>query len=88
MIPKIGKKHLSISFKDKENNIECVIEDNGVGNPALKPENNQRISRGMSITSKRINALTKFTNQELVQVESLNKNDSTGTKVTILIPKD
>jgi len=88
LMPKKGEKHLAITFKEKGNAIECVIEDNGIGMCNSGAENNKRISRGMSITSKRINALKKFTDQQLVKIESVNKKGDTGTKVTILIPKD
>ncbi|MGN7514190.1 MAG: tetratricopeptide repeat-containing sensor histidine kinase [Allomuricauda sp.] len=87
LMPKKGSKHLTITFNDKGNHMECVIEDNGLGiikSNAAKDHN--RISRGMYLTEKRINALKGFSNQDLVKVENLNNN--TGTRVTILIPKD
>ncbi len=88
LMPKDGKKELSIAFNDKMEYVQCIIEDNGVGidtQPAKKIS--KRPSRGMSITAGRINALKKFSNEELVNVESLNDGDKTGTRVTILIPK-
>lgn len=88
LIPKKGAKHLTVAFSDKGKNIECVIEDNGIGFQKLKPENKNKISRGMSITEKRINALKNVSDQELVKIEKLNEKGTTGTKVTILIPKD
>mgnify|MGYP003138736399 FL=1 len=42
----------------------------------------------MSITAKRIEALKKISNEELVTVENLNNGKKTGTKVTIFIPKE
>lgn len=85
LLPKKGPKNLQISFKDQKEYIVCTIEDNGVGFQESSKKNVEKgPSRGMSITSKRINALEKFSNQELVTVENLKE----GTKVTILIPKE
>ena len=87
LMPKTGDKKLTVSFKDIDNYIECIIEDNGVGITKPKKKEVKNISRGMSITGKRINALKKFCDQELVKVEDLNTDGFSGTKVTILIPK-
>ncbi|MHA7830001.1 MAG: sensor histidine kinase [Flagellimonas sp.] len=87
LMPKTGDKKLTVSFKDIDNYIECIIEDNGVGITKPKKKEVKNISRGMSITGKRINALKKFSDQELVKVEDLNTDGFSGTKVTILIPK-
>ncbi len=89
LMPKKGPKKLSISFMDKKGYIGCVVEDNGVGfSPKVNHWKSKSPSRGMSITSKRIDALKKFSNEELLKVENLNNGENTGTKVTILIPKD
>ncbi len=87
LMPKTGDKKLTVSFKDIDNYIECILEDNGVGITKPKKKEVKNISRGMSITGKRINALKKFCDQELVKVEDLNTDGLSGTKVTILIPK-
>lgn len=89
LLPKEGAKKLSVSFNDKKNHIESIIEDNGVGfNSSKKQQNKREKSRGMSITAKRIEALKKFSNEELVKIENLNNGKETGTRVTILIPKE
>ena len=89
LLPKEGSKKLSISFQDEKEHVVCVIEDNGIGMNNKKSKTaSETISRGMSITAKRIEALKKFSSQELVTVENLDKNGHTGTRVTILIPKD
>jgi sensor histidine kinase YesM len=84
LMPKEGEKKLKIIFNDKDEYIECIIEDNGVG-ITKKSEGTtiQRPSRGMSITAKRIEMLKRFSDQELVTIENLEN----GTRVTILIPK-
>ncbi|GLU44965.1 tetratricopeptide repeat protein [Allomuricauda sp. NBRC 101325] len=89
LMPKEGAKQLNLYFNDSPEFIECIIEDNGVGIISNKRNNqSDRISRGMSITEKRIESLTKFTNLDLVQIENLNHGTNTGTRVTILIPKE
>src|SRR5690606_25515198 len=71
LLPKVGPKRLQISFNDRSDHIECVIEDNGVGlNPKPNEDKEKRTSRGMSITERRINALKKFSDQELIKVEN------------------
>ena len=88
LMPKDGSKNLTISFNDKMDFVECTIEDDGVGVPPKpKKEKVTRPSRGMSITAKRIAALEKFSNRELLTIESLKKGSKNGTRVTILIPK-
>ncbi|WP_136465372.1 tetratricopeptide repeat-containing sensor histidine kinase [Flagellimonas onchidii] len=89
LMPKLGEKKLSISFNDKTEYMECVIEDNGVGiNANTRQTKSKATSRGMSITAKRIDNLKRFADQKLLKVENLNSETRTGTKVTILIPKD
>lgn len=89
LLPQDGPKHLKISFNDKSDHIECIIEDNGVGfNPKSNEDKEKRTSRGMSITEKRINTLRKFSDQELIKIENLGNGTKTGTRVTISIPKD
>ena len=88
LMPKDGPKNLTISFNDKADFIQCTIVDDGVGIPPKpKKEKVTRPSRGMSITAKRIAALEKFSNRELLTIESLKKGPKNGTRVTILIPK-
>ncbi|WP_318344782.1 tetratricopeptide repeat-containing sensor histidine kinase [Flagellimonas baculiformis] len=89
LISKEGPKQLKINFMDRNDHVECSIEDNGVGfNPKSNEGKEKRTSRGMSITEKRINALKKFSNQELIKIENLSNGKETGTRVTIIIPKD
>ncbi len=89
LLPKEGPKKLSVSFENEKDHVVCIIEDNGVGIDTQKNQNKStKQSRGMSITAKRIEALKKFSNEELVKVENLKNGKETGTKVTILIPKE
>lgn len=88
LMPKQGSKELSIAFNDKNDFVECIIMDNGIGINTDKKQGESGIpSRGMSITAKRIENLKRFTSEKLIKIENLNKGTATGTKVTILIPK-
>lgn len=88
LMPKEGNKELKVSFTDKETNIECVIEDNGAGLTQTEARKSNRISRGMSITERRIQALKQHSAQQLVKIENLSDENRSGTRVTILIPKE
>ncbi len=87
LIPKGGKKHLLIAFEDSKEYIKCVIQDNGVGRNE-SGSNEEHISRGMSVTEQRIQALEK-TNYQMVIIEDLKDNGRpAGTRVTVAIPKN
>lgn len=89
LMPKQGSKELLIAFNDKNDFVECIIMDNGIGiNTDKKQGESGTPSRGMSITAKRIENLKRFTSEKLIKIENLNKGTATGTKVTILIPKN
>ena len=89
LMPKEGKKELSITFNDKIKYVECIIEDNGVGINAKTTNKRPNMpSRGMSITAERIEKLKRLSTEELINVENLNDGPQTGTRVTILIPKN
>ncbi|GAB4516117.1 MAG: hypothetical protein Tsb004_25640 [Allomuricauda sp.] len=88
LMPKEGNKELKVSFSDKGDDIECVIEDNGVGLTQTEARKSNRISRGMSITERRIQALKQHSAQQLVKIENLSDKNRSGTRVTILIPKE
>ncbi|WP_298789365.1 tetratricopeptide repeat protein [uncultured Allomuricauda sp.] len=89
LMPKEGKKELSITFNDKMKYVECIIEDNGVGINAKTTNKRPNMpSRGMSITAERIEKLKRLSAEELINIKSLNDGTVTGTRVTILIPKN
>nr|WP_299172669.1 tetratricopeptide repeat protein [uncultured Allomuricauda sp.] len=89
LMPKEGKKELSITFNDKMKYVECIIEDNGVGiNTKTTNKRPNMPSRGMSITAERIEKLKRLSAEELINITSLNDGTVTGTRVTILIPKN
>lgn len=89
---KDGNKVLVVSFKIDDDFLICTIDDNGVGRQAtkrIKQNNDQRKSRGMEVTQKRINALyadEKEKNRLNIKDKVDEKGNALGTKVTIKIP--
>lgn len=84
---------ISISFKKKNSQLVCVIEDNGVGRKAsmsYKTSNTVEYqSKGMSLTSKRIEALNKKNNEKIemkVEDAATGAHLHAGTKVTVTFP--
>ncbi|MBS4063870.1 MAG: histidine kinase [Chitinophagaceae bacterium] len=95
-----GVRHLSdnsgvieISFSKKENELICIISDNGIGRMASLNKKTENVieyqSRGMEITMKRIHALNKKNKQNIsATVEDLYDatGKAAGTKVKVTLP--
>ncbi len=84
---------LIISFTRTENMFTCTVEDNGSGiNSEKSKSNSGHISRGMSITDRRvdlINLLNKSTKQKMtVEVKDISRlrPGETGTQVILKFP--
>ncbi|MFK5856292.1 MAG: histidine kinase, partial [Bacteroidota bacterium] len=90
--PKIGKGRLTLEFILKNDKIFCFIEDNGIGREAAqkaKKTSPNHISKGVEITRKRLDSITKNNNKgNLLVIKDLTNDDnkSTGTRVELLIP--
>lgn len=85
---------VKISISKKEEDLQCVIEDNGIGRTkaeeikAQKPTNHKR-SMGMQITQDRIEIINKLYNMNAsVEIHDLTDADGNakGTKVELTIP--
>ncbi len=90
---KSDKGSLRVSLQDKEEHILCTVEDNGVGRKraAQLKKQKKHISRGMSVTKRRLELLNRDKkNKTLVDVMDLYDQDQcvAGTKVEIIIPLD
>lgn len=89
LIHKQGEKILEINFHQENDNLICVIEDNGVGRERsveLKTINRtKKQSMGMKITEERLHLLQTKAD---IMIEDLKDADGkgTGTKITITIP--
>ena len=93
LVPKKDNCFLSIRFsKISEYKLLCVVEDNGVGRKYCERVKQERGSShrsyGMSITKKRLETLTKISNDDFnVEVVDLydDNGNAKGTKVNIII---
>ncbi len=90
---KKSKGHISIRFKSKGNYIMYEVEDDGVGRDKardiLSRQNKNHKSLATAITLERIQVLNKKLKKKIslyVQDLSNSKNESSGTKVQIIIP--
>ncbi len=92
VIKKLTNGEIHISLNMFNNTIVYTIEDNGIGRTKsneLKKGNENHKSYGTEITEERINCLRKkYGSQISYQIEDLynEKNQATGTRVTIKIP--
>jgi len=85
------KGHLKVKLQDGEEHILCTVEDDGVGREkaAQLKKGRNYISRGMNVTSRRLELLNRNKkNKTLVEVADLYDQDRqvVGTKVEIKIP--
>jgi tetratricopeptide (TPR) repeat protein/two-component sensor histidine kinase len=94
LMTKQGDRKLVLSFHDRDEEILCTVEDNGVGREAAAAEKKRRgrleVSRGLSVTEQRLALLEKNLDYKAsVQFEDLKDEEGTpaGTRVTIRIPK-
>ena len=85
---------VKISITKKDEDLQCVIEDNGIGRAkaaeikAQKPTNHKR-SMGMQITQDRIEIINKLYNMNAsVQIHDMTDAGGVakGTKVELTIP--
>lgn len=93
LIPKKEDCFLNIVFsKISENKLLCIVEDNGVGrkySEKMKRESGtSHKSYGMSVTRRRLETLTKISNDDFnVEIVDLydDNGNATGTRVNIVI---
>lgn len=93
LVPKKDDCFLSIRFsKLSDNKLLCVVEDNGVGRKHSEKTKQEKgashKSYGMSITRRRLETLTKISNDDFsVEVVDLydDKGVASGTRVNIII---
>jgi len=84
--------YISISFAKKENELICIVEDNGIGiEESLKKKENIRHEQSIGIANikQRISLLNeKYKLQSRVTIEDKSSlpNKGTGTIVTLHLP--
>lgn len=89
--PKPEGGHVSVRVKQKENVLQCIIEDNGIGREAARIRKAASLlkqkSRGMDITEQRLKSLGKVKGPAL-KIEDLTDHhgNPVGTRVTLRFP--
>ena len=89
LAPKENKGILKVYFVKKGKQLECIVEDNGIGRAASK--SNQKFkeyeSKAIDITSERIALFGKNSGTSNFEIIDLNSNGiATGTRVIVSIP--
>ncbi|MEO6540898.1 MAG: two-component regulator propeller domain-containing protein [Ferruginibacter sp.] len=85
-----GAGLLTITFEEKENQLVCLVEDNGIGRKASafiydqRKQNHQ--SMGLKVTSDRIESLNDLY-KGVSEVVIIDKEDGAGTIVKLIFPK-
>ncbi len=82
---------LTISFKQHDGKLACIIDDDGIGIEASLQNKKEKIKHnavGMEVTRERISALNRMSTEKiLLEVEDRKNIDGTsGTRVKIIFP--
>jgi sensor histidine kinase YesM len=83
----IGK--LKVSFVKKNNQLECIVEDNGIGRVASKmiQKNKEHQSKALEITNERLDLFNNNIGKSTIEIIDLETHlIPSGTKVIITIP--
>ena len=95
LLPKNDKGEIKISVGHKKNNdIYFIIEDNGIGieNSIKSKGLHQHQSKGLNITSNRIDVLRRLTKKDFIIIGPVQINDENnnaiGTKVEIILRRN
>ncbi|GAB3689936.1 hypothetical protein GCM10027592_06850 [Spirosoma flavus] len=87
LMPKEGKKTLTVTARIQQNHIVCIIEDNGVGR-TFAPRVEGHISRGQEMTRGIFESLRRKDSKAKLEIVDLfdADNQSAGTRVIMTIP--
>ena len=85
-----GQGLLTITFEEKENQLICLVEDNGIGRKAsaliYDQRKQQHQSMGLKVSNDRIESLNELF-KTVSQVVIIDKEDGAGTIVKLIFPK-
>jgi len=95
LMHKEGDRNLNVTFKEKGNFLQCIIEDNGVGRKKATEMkmatglDKQHTGKGISVSEERLKTLKtvdgEYGNIEITDLVN-DKGESLGTRVTINFP--
>lgn len=89
---KQGLKKLKVHFNLKENYLECIVEDNGIGQKKAEEFKIKRLHLHTGFSTEAINERIRLLNETLdkkiaLQIEDLfDGENAIGTKITLLFP--
>ena len=86
LIPKAsGEKKLILSFTAKGNSIICTVDDNGIGRTHAANQKHKKNALGTTLTINRMKNINLIENNQKYSVDIYDKEEGTGTIVTITI---
>ncbi len=79
--------HIKVHFTQRNNQLYCTVEDNGIGIDENKKTDGLYSSTGIKFTEERIRLLINKPNKEVIKLEAIIENNQyMGTRVEILVP--
>jgi len=95
LMHKEGDRLLTVKFSEKDECIECIVEDNGIGRERsgeaklTTGQGNKHTSKGIAVSKERLNAMGNGTGQHgSLQIIDLRdeQGNAKGTRVQIIFP--
>jgi len=95
LMHKEGDRLLTVKFSEKDECIECIVEDNGIGRERsgeaklTTGQGNKHTSKGIAVSKERLNAMGNATGQHgSLQIIDLRdeQGNAKGTRVQIIFP--
>lgn len=85
------KGNVVVTYAWDNKNLTCIIEDDGIGRKnaeVLKSKIDQKVSKGISIVTERLNIINKLqkSNYQIVISDLYPEKEETGTRVIVDIP--
>ena len=95
LMHKEGERWLTVKFSEKDECIQCIVEDNGIGrersNEAklVSNQGNKHTSKGIAVSIERLNAMGngngKHGSMQIIDLQD-EKGNARGTRVEIIFP--
>jgi ligand-binding sensor domain-containing protein len=87
----LRKGNVAVTYSMENEKITCTVEDDGIGRKlaeAMKSRIDQKVSRGISIVTERLNIINKLqkSNYQIIISDLYPEKEETGTRVVIDIP--
>ncbi|WP_338409946.1 helix-turn-helix domain-containing protein [uncultured Flavobacterium sp.] len=91
IVPKEENGHIEVQFDQQNGKLICTITDDGIGLSESKTRKENSVtahkSMALDITKKRLEIMEATILQSAeIEMEELNENNQTGTKVTLKLP--